>query len=288
MRARFNRQQIASGICATLRSLDRLSRGDMPDYDDWDAIFYSLWYQPAQINLAYTLARQMLRNYTRQINRSGRLQVVDYGCGALAMQFGLALAVADTFEHPPQVALISEDISEPMKTIGWKMWSNFVKEIAKHPELSSLLRVCQEMKSDDQNDPRAFCWLTALHVAYEENADDVKSELDAQVAHWEPDLVLVTTHKVSEDWAYCPPDNGYSDHSEVFSGTNIALRGRFHASTYFRQELCEDYIGDTPDALELLDEDDFWFTRNYLKQLPTNWFTSAISDARRLLYTKDS
>ena len=230
----------------------------------------------------------MLRNYKSEINRSGRLRVVDFGCGALAMQFGLALAVADIFEHPPQVTVISDDDSEDMKAIGWKIWSNFFKEIAKYRELDSLFRVCQSMEFEDSNDPGAICWLTALHVAYEQNADEVESELDSQLAYWEPDVVLVTAHKVSKDWAYCPVDSGYNDISDAFSGTNVALSGKFAASSDFRSELCENYIGDTPETLRLIDgEDDFWFTRNYLKQMPTNWSTSGVSDARRFLYQRD-
>ena len=122
-------QEIVDNIHLALRSLERLQRGLMPDYDAWDALFYSLWYQPGHINLAYTLSQLIPHGNNPLRNGIGSLQVVDFGCGALAMQFGLALAAADALEEHqklPQVAVVSEDDSEAMKEIGWSIWHNFV------------------------------------------------------------------------------------------------------------------------------------------------------------------
>ena len=83
-----------------------------PDYDDpWVALLYLTWYQPSQVNLAYTLSRRILGATNPFL--SGSLQIVDYGCGALAMLFGLALAAAETHQkdrpHPKiTVDLIDE------------------------------------------------------------------------------------------------------------------------------------------------------------------------------------
>ena len=45
------------------------------------------------INLEYTLIKDTTGN--SGLTDAGRLQVADFGAGCLAMQFGLALAVAD-------------------------------------------------------------------------------------------------------------------------------------------------------------------------------------------------
>ena len=285
--AGLDEQEIADNIHLALRSLERLQSGLMPDYDAWDALFYSLWYQPGHINLAYTLSRLIPYDNNPLRNGSERLHVFDFGCGALAMQFGLALAAADALEEQgtiPQIVVLSEDDSEPMKEIGWDIWHSFVKEIANYPALGSLLKACRAMEFDDQYDNEAICWLSALHVAYEENAGNVKSELDAQVAHWEPELVLVTTHEVSEDWAYCPVDYGYTDISHVFSGATFVLRDEFEATTKFRSDLWDNNVGEKSVFLK---SDDHRFVYNYLKSLPTNWVTTYRFETKDFLYLRD-
>ncbi len=280
-------QEIVDNIHLALRSLERLQRGLMPDYDAWDALFYSLWYQPGHINLAYTLSQLIPHGNNPLRNGIGSLQVVDFGCGALAMQFGLALAAADALEEHqklPQVAVVSEDDSEAMKEIGWSIWHNFVKEIAKYPELSSLREVCRTMNFDAQDDLEAMRWLTALHVAYEENAPDVKQKLDARVAEWNPDVVLVTTHEVSEDWAYCPVDHGYTDVSDVLAEAKFVLDGRFDSTTDFRSDLCDNYIDN---VAGLLSTEDYRFAWNYLKIRPTAWLTTDGFQTRDFLYVRD-
>ena len=42
-----------------------LFEGGMPDYDEWDALFYH-WYQPSQINLAYSIIKSTLTRHRPQ------------------------------------------------------------------------------------------------------------------------------------------------------------------------------------------------------------------------------
>ncbi len=280
-------QEIADSIRLTLRSLERLQSGQMPDYDDWDALFYSIWYQPGHVNLAYTLAQLIPSENNPLRTGNGSLEVFDFGCGELAMQFGLALAVADGVEEQgtiPQIAILSEDDSEPMKDIGWRIWRNFVREIAEYPELGILQRICQTMRFEHQADPKATSWLTALHVAYEENAETVKQQLDSLVVEQEPQIVLVTTHEVSEEWAYNPLSHGYSNISHFFSKAEFVLDGEFEEITKFRSDLCNKYIDD---MLDFLGTEDYRFVRNYLKSLRTKWVTTDRFETRDFLYRRD-
>ena len=81
-----------------LQSLDGLRQGNPPDYDDpMVALLYLTWYQPKQINLAYTIIKKLLEikgSDRLVLSDSGRLHVVDFGCGSLAMQFAVALVVS--------------------------------------------------------------------------------------------------------------------------------------------------------------------------------------------------
>ena len=172
--------KMAENVYDALYCLEGLQQDIMPEYNIWDSLFYTLWYQPAHVNLAYTLARKVLTDRNSLASGRDSLEVFDFGCGALAMQFGLALAAADRFKNRqtlPQVAIISCDTSEHMKTIGWRIWHRFVEVVAASPELVTLQQFCRGMKFSRLNDLNGMRWLTALHVAYSENADAVQEGL---------------------------------------------------------------------------------------------------------------
>ena len=223
----------------------------MPCYDEWDALFYLTWYQPSQINLAYTLARKIPVGKNPLRTGKGRLQVLDFGCGALAMQFGLALAGAKTLKKRgkcPRIAIVSKDESEHMRRIGKKVWCRFrqeIKDADRYPQLEELRQVCSTMKiRKGHKRTSAIRWLTALHVAYKENADDVKDELDERVGTWGPNVVLVTTHREAHKWTYSPHDLIYREHHEVLSDDDLApFEGCLEATTKFRRCLHESYSG---------------------------------------------
>lgn len=110
----------------------------MPNYrNKWVALLYLLWYQPAQINLAYTLAQRVPEHSNPLLARAPSLSVLDFGCGSLAMQFGLALAVIDKyrkFGSDSRITLYQHDESNEMKDIGSKVWEQFMHEICKTNE----------------------------------------------------------------------------------------------------------------------------------------------------------
>ena len=139
----FTGTKAAKEVYSTLDSFRDLGQNIMPSYNAWDALLYCLWYQPSQINLAYTLARQIPRQQSPLRNGSGSLQVFDFGCGALAMKFGLALAAADTLEEfnsLPRIAINSSDTSGSMLAIGRLMWRHFLARLAMRNNTQSLRR----------------------------------------------------------------------------------------------------------------------------------------------------
>lgn len=249
----------------------------MPDYNDWDALFYALWYQPTQINLAYTLARDVLDNNNPLLTGDGTLQVVDFGCGALAMQFGLALAAADGFEEreiQTPVAILSEDKSAPMRDMGLKLWTNFVNEIddrQKYPELEALRQVCREIRLDDRG-KYSRRWLTVLHTAYPKAVCEIRSALDPRVKLERPDLIIVTMNNIVDpQWGYSPPDTSampfeyISLKSEVMRATELGLQGKFASTSDFRRNLYSNCVSD------ILSERDNHLARYYLTEIDTRW-----------------
>lgn len=204
---RLSDQEIAERILRALQALDGLQNNDMPTYNAWDALFYLTWYQPRQINLAYTVVYRIPKDQN-PLGGRGDLQVVDFACGALAMQFGLALAAADALEEHgscPQIAIVSTDKSTEMRRIGRETWARFRDEVSdgtKYPELAALSHVCDLMELVDQNSLTATRWLTALHVAYRKNRYSVARSINNRVAMQKPDIVLVTSHPDFAKWAY--------------------------------------------------------------------------------------
>ena len=193
--------EIAREVHQSLLGFRKLKQIEMPEYNHWDALFYTLWYQPTQVNLAYTLARKVLNERNPLLSGRGSLQVVDFGCGALAMQFGLALAAADSLEEQgvqTPVAIVSEDSSAPMRDMGLKLWANFVNEIddlQMYPELEALRQVCREIRLDDRGQC-SLRWLTVLHAAYPKAVDEIKRLLDPRVEFEKPDLIIVTMNNI--------------------------------------------------------------------------------------------
>lgn len=284
-------KEIATKIHGALVSLRDLRYGKMPQYDEWDALFYILWYQPAHINMAYTLARTIPKDVNPLLSSNGNLEVFDFGRGALAMNFGLSLASSDFCRKtPPRIFVTGHDSSESMEHIGWAIWDYFIEEmcnVKRYPELRSLRRVCFNMKCERKANIPAKRWLTALHVAYAENFELIRDELDCQVDNQHPDLILVTTYPGKSNFLYHPSSDDYCQNSnfpEIINASNLILKGEFPETTSFRKNLWHNRVDVYYEHLSL-DESDL--VHNYLTKLPTTW-NSKFFDSVCATYSKDS
>ncbi len=197
-----------------LESLGKLQKGEMSDYhDEWVALFYH-WYQPAQINLAYSMIKSII-NSTGISNE--KLHIVDFGCGSLAMQFGVALAMADTKNKKSitEIRIDSIDTSQAMIKIGQKMWELFKLRACRYPKIYNHLgRVCEIIKPKYYSDIKKVelakdsdRWISAIHPVYDGNKADVKQSLKSLVDRLRPDMCFVSTHNskkylLSEVWPF--------------------------------------------------------------------------------------
>ena len=120
-----DRLELVQSIESALKAFRDLRNGVKPDYNDnWIALFYLLWYQPKQINLAYSLIQEAFKqDPSKDIfsKPSGNLHVVDFGCGALAMQFAVVLAAMNAIEQGsaiPEIRVDSIDPNSSMVKLG--------------------------------------------------------------------------------------------------------------------------------------------------------------------------
>ncbi len=191
-------------------SLDRLRSLESPDYaDEMVTLFYVARYQLSHVNLAYSLIKAM--NDQAGVGHStltdtGRLHVIDFGCGALAMQFGVALAVADALEQGQVISKVrvdSIDTSKSMLKMGRRVWAEFRGIVNQDAGLQALKTSCNlienhyEVHTDYhsvQKIPDADSWISAMHVVYESNRKDVRNALSRLQGIIGPDTGFITCY----------------------------------------------------------------------------------------------
>lgn len=178
-----------------LRQLGGLKGGDPPKYDDpWVALFYLTWYQPRQINLAASLARQYLPHCERPRN------IIDVGCGSFATLFGVAIAIADSqysTSSPDPIGYYGIDSANHMRRIGIRLLYRFrdlVEEASRSDlvyanKLDVLFSVLDSFfpfvtGSNKQHDGEDVFWLSALHAVYKSNSGELARKMqDLRTAH---------------------------------------------------------------------------------------------------------
>ncbi len=234
--------ETAQKVESSLYSLARLQSKSIPEYDDWDALFYLTWYQPRQINLVYSVLTGISTNlefenkplWIRDVSpiENGKFYFIDFGCGCLATMFAVSVAAADSIAYGNRVSRIvieCIDNSSAMVELGEKTWGRFVsfmKEMyPKHPICrifdGLLIRYnthtevdLYDLESLSENTP---CYLTAFHCAYEDNIDQIRSDLGSLVEQYNPDGVVLTTQAFKNEsriLSDCLPSTALSGYIE--------------------------------------------------------------------------
>ena len=199
-------------VHAALDSFQNLQQGTQPDYDDdWVALFYLTWYQASHINLARLLIErlnQRAENNGLISNNARSLHVVDFGCGALSMQFAVAWAAAEALENGVNVESIrveSYDTALPMIRLGIQLWKEFKLEISRDTRLRKLSCVSEEVIKTRYAKPKpgllfehprpdAERWLSALHTVYGDNLKEVKEGLCRSAKELNPTNSIMSCH----------------------------------------------------------------------------------------------
>lgn len=244
--------EIVDEIAAALRQLEGLSRGDMPAYDDWDALCYLTWYQPHRINLAYTMLCQISRNVQRTLKRAGGLDEfrwIDFGCGSLPLHTALyaALASKQFLEGSnPRIFSYGIDSSAPMAGIGHSLLRSIGKIDPRLTRGSEEL-ITTGYSSDTldlatlSNDIPTI--LSVMHVFYRENRSEVEAELKSLIAVTDPELIIVTVHPASVglvDRTFSCLRNGYEFVERVYDySQRMRFKGRLVSVERFRESLAQ-------------------------------------------------
>ena len=251
----------ARAVENSLSSLARLQNRGIPNYDEWDALLYLTWYQPRQINLAYSVIRQIKQNWYRGKKKwwsgdlfwlgSGRVRVIDFGCGALAMLIAISIAAADSIIYghdKPEIQIDCIDKSPAMIFIGQRIWSEFVNLIKvrfhKHPLCDIVDGVCIKTHSnistiEDSSSDRP-CYVSAIHCAYEDNIDDLENMISRVTLTHNPIVFLMTTHSSKKEVLnQLFPNNNINRYLEILKDTptDSQFKGKLLRTTEWRNVL---------------------------------------------------
>ena len=271
-----------------INELDKLGQrqSEMPKYDAWVAPFYLSWYQGSQINLAYSMARGILtkESISKELfTDTGRLYVLDFGCGALVMKFGIALAIADALQDNQKIhsaCVVSYDESEAMKNIGRKVWKQFRSEVSsaarKDASLSYLEQACELI--DTRTDRHSWrpldneiVWLSAIHTAYNANKNKVKKTLAWLTDEIRPSAGVVTSHVKNEEIVNFISPFHHDEYEEHHDRQYDVFRGELPETTKARGKLLV--------SLQRVEAK----TMNYLLNKPVTWEWRSIDDR---IYTR--
>ena len=144
------------------------------------------------------------------------LHVIDFGCGALAVQFAMAILAAECQRECNDVTVNGIDPSEPMKRIGKMLWSKFRFFLGGHSDLLNFSRTCEHITSNcelfDSHtsclssvdgyswfDIQLECWIIALHASYRSNQSRVRIVLNSLRRRYIPTFTIVTSHRSNRD-----------------------------------------------------------------------------------------
>ena len=229
--------------------LDKLRQVAMPQYDKWVTPFYFSWYQPRQINLSYSMITDIADKESTGkgiLTDTGRLYVFDFGCGALAMQFGVALAIADALQknqniHSAYIACYDE--SEAMTNIGKRVWGQFKSEIQKDAGLPYLEQACELIETQTDKPFRRphtdeISWISAIHSAFSANKDEVKGNLAELTDKIRPSAGFVTSSIGRSSVAdYVSPFYRYGEYKKHELNIYGIFRGELPETTKARSAL---------------------------------------------------
>lgn len=249
------------------------------------ASFYSVWHHPKQVNFAYSALRALREHKVKGGDifgiANGRAHFVDFGCGALAMQFAVAMAAADSISRGRELREIridSYDPSREMVRIGQYIWIKFVRlmklHYPKHPICEAFDLIQWKTHAELDTLPEATdaaCFLSAIHAVYETTKIRVKDDLESLVSKYAPVGFLFTADATRRNLlSDASPIAGRARYAKVSAPIPKArFAGELGALTKRMRSLCDRLLNERelPPGMGGVDRE---FVRNSLYK-PITW-----------------
>ena len=239
--------ECAFEVGKALKALGDLGSGKQPDYqDEWIVLFYLTWYQGAHINLAREVVHRL---FSCSADKKSPIQIIDLGCGALAVKFALAIYMAETGTFP-DIMVHSIDPSRPMRAVGRKMFKKFRRNVGEDYNLPHLAYACDRIlgKSNSGSsyeriekdiNPFSQHWLISMHTVYESNQHYIKESIRKIFEDYYPKQTIITSHSNKLDLVKSVA-GGYRGDSEIpwFKYQELDKITKWRKTLYNRLENC--------------------------------------------------
>lgn len=246
----------------------------LPDYSDpGNAIAYSGWYGPRQINLAHSTLEQLIDPKDDSVAplALGRgLFVVDFGAGSHAVAIGLALSVAKAISRGTRVGQIvvhGYDCGSMLK-LGVGIWNALKQEARSDDRIGPLATALEQINLQSVvagadkipairgtiPDGRARL-LVGQHVAYAENVLQVRRTISTLFDQFLPDVGIITGPSAKADLVQqVSPSVAGAGWQHVHVPPQLS--GPAPATTSCRRALTDRYVLTTA---ALLQQDVLWY-----------------------------
>ena len=198
-------QEVAQNIEAALKTLKGINYG-IKTYNDWVSLWYLLWYQASQCNVAAGMFRNVIWpgiQYRLKRNVSRKFCLIDIGCGALNGQLGLSYLIRGDrylFRDFRAITFVGIDISGSMLRLGQLLWNELTSKLAEFPtgprdyrsnwKFNSVhLSSADIGKTTSLNNGNTEYWISAFNSL---QSDAVKKQLDCVIRAFEPTVGIFT------------------------------------------------------------------------------------------------
>ena len=200
LRSNLPRPAFTDRVLGALEDLKKLQGDGSPDYSNpWVGLFYTTWYQPRQINLAYWTVRKLFQELKPPARA---IEVVDFGSGSGAFSIGLACALAEFGQESliRDVRMHCIDQKEMYRT-GGVLWLPFLRRLKHQQDAATTPRYSfrpaeSAFSIDDKvvisRDSNRDCWLIASHVLYKERIEHLKWDLLHLRQTLRPEVICLT------------------------------------------------------------------------------------------------
>ena len=206
-----NDAQVAEDIVKAVKSIKQdLEVGNLPNYNEWQALFYLTWYQPRQINIVLKILQTFFERFRYACEKTpAPFHVIDLGCGAFAVRFAIALFALQHRIDISDVAVKGIDPSNAMTNIGDNLWKTFRSIVKQNPNPLDLSHTCEHLTSNFQlfdshtsysctvgthaaKNPSIGNWMMAIHAVYHANKANIKDALKTIHRQCDPSMILLT------------------------------------------------------------------------------------------------
>ncbi|MDE0042152.1 MAG: hypothetical protein OXT74_08955 [Candidatus Poribacteria bacterium] len=270
--------QVAENATEAVKSLALMQYGRQPAFNEWDALFYITDYQPGHINFALQVLEGLIQETPGGLAGKPPLHIINVGCGALAVQFAMAI-LATVYNVDGDTSVVKGIDTRPaMKVIGATLWKQFRALVDQCPKLSALSHACDALTthaevydsytsfcraaaSPPHADALPECWLVSLDPVFEANKDEIAGALQTLHERYSDNVRLAACFELTLVIDRCVPGGGLQ--SKGPRKEALPFQGKLPITSKWREEL----------AAELSKLPQNAYSRNVagLLQIPVIW-----------------